>query len=79
MAKKTVLDYSNLQDLFKGRTVVVGLTGGTNLSGEVHYVDDDKLVLVTEPKSSLEIETKVVHTVVSTKRIDFVQFKTDRE
>lgn len=80
MAKKTtVLDYSNVQELLNGRTVIVGLSGGTNLTGDVHYMDDETLVLVAQPKSKLDIETQVVHTVVNAERIDFIQFKTDRE
>lgn len=78
MAKKTELDYSK-PELLLGRNVLVGLKSGTNLGGEVRYLDEDTLVLVTEPKSKLDIETQVVHTVINAERIDFIQFKTDRE
>ena len=80
MAKKTEeLDYSNVQELLTGRTVIVGLKGGTNLTGEIRFMNEETLVLVTEPKSSLDIETQVVHTVVNAERIDFIQFKTERK
>lgn len=76
MAKET-LNYSDLKILL-GRSVIVGLNGGTNLQGEVRHVDDESLVIVTEPISALDIETKVVHTIINPQRIDFVQFKTER-
>lgn len=76
---KSALDYSNLKELLTNRTVIVGLNGGTNLTGEVNYIDADTLVLVTRPHSTLEIETKVVHTMVNAEHIDFIQFKTDRD
>jgi len=79
MAKKTQLDYSDPQELLVGRQVVVAFKGGTNLGGEVRYLDVDTLVLVTEPKSALDIETQVVHTVINMERVDFIQFKTARE
>ena len=79
MAKKTGLDYECFHDLIKGRDVNVGLKSGAVLSGEVRYVDSEILVLVTEPKSKLDIETQVVHTVVYQEKVDFVQFKTDRQ
>ncbi len=79
MAKKTEVDYSDLYELFLNRSVIVGLQDGVNLQGDVRYYDDNVLVLVTEPTSKLDIETKVVHTVVSQSQINFVQFKTLRE
>lgn len=79
MAKKTELDYSNPQELFIGRAVVVGLKGGTNIAGDVRFLDEESLVLVTEPKSTLDIETQVVHTVINLANVDFIQFKTQRE
>ena len=80
MAKKTEeLDYSNVQELLTGRMVIVGLKGGTNLTGEIRFMNEETLVLVTEPKSALDIETQVVHTVVNAERIDFIQFKTERK
>lgn len=77
MAKKTELDYSDPKILM-GRTVVVGLKGGTNLAGEVRFMDTDTVVIVSEPKSALDIETQVVHTVVNLESVDFIQFKTER-
>lgn len=79
MAKKPEVNYNDLYELFLNRTVIVGLKDGVNLTGDVRYFDDEVLVLVTEPKSSLEIETQVVHTVVYQKNVNFVQFKTARE
>lgn len=76
--KENKLNYSKLDELFLERLVVVGLKGGTNLSGVVHHVGPDSLVLVTEPKSSLDIETQIVHTVVMKSNVDFIQFKTER-
>lgn len=76
--KKEVFDYT-APGLLVGRDVIVGLNGGTNLKGEVRHADSDVIVIVAEPKSTLDIETQVVHTIVNVERIDFVQFKTDRE
>lgn len=78
MSKKKELDYSS-PEILLGRTVIVGLTGGTNLTGEVRQVDTDTIVIVSEPKSALDIETQVVHTIVNVERVDFIQFKTERE
>jgi hypothetical protein len=78
MAKKTEFNYDDATILL-GRNVTIGLQQGVSLGGEVRYVDEETIVLVTEPKSTLEIETKVVHTIINTSRIDFIQFKTDRE
>ena len=79
MSKKQVLDYSNTEKLLLDRTVIVGLKGGTNLTGDIRYIDASTIVLVTEPTSTLDIETKVVHTVVNAANVDFIQFKTDRK
>lgn len=79
MAKKTEFDYSDPTELLIDRLVIVGINGGTNLSGVVRYADDRTLVIVSEPTSALDIETQVVHTVVNTDRIDFIQFKTPRD
>lgn len=79
MAKKVELNYSNQTELLLNRTVIVGLKGGTNLTGEVRFMDEDTLVLVTEPTSTLDIETKIVHTLVPFKQVDFIQFKTDKK
>jgi len=78
MAKKTELDYSKPTELLTGRTVIVGLKGGTNIGGEVRFIDEETMVIVSEPKSTLDIETKIVHTVVNLINVDFIQFKTDR-
>jgi len=78
MAKKTEIDYSN-PELLLGRTVIVGVTGGMNVQGEVRFVDEGSIVVVTEPKSKLDIETQVVHTIIGLHRVDFIQFKTERE
>lgn len=72
-------DYSNLNELFDGRNVVLSLKGGTTLGGEIRYFDDDVLVLVAEPKSALDIETKIVHTIVYKEKVEFIQFKTDKQ
>lgn len=77
MVKKTDFDYGN-PALLLGRTVIVGLNGGTNIQGEVRFMDDEAIVVVTEPKSTLDIETQVVHTVINLNRVDFIQFKTER-
>jgi hypothetical protein len=77
--KKQELDYSDIEKLLDGRTVVVGLKGGTNLSGVVRYMSDTVLVLVNEPTSTLDIEDKNIHTIVNADRVDFVQFKTERK
>lgn len=76
--EKTVFDYSSTE-LLVGRTVIVGLTGGTNIQGEVRFIGAETIVLVSEPKSTLDIETQVVHNIINRNRIDFVQFKTERE
>jgi len=76
---KEKLNYSNSAKLLIGRKVIIGLKGGTNLSGDVDYIDKDIIVLVVAPTSTLDLETKVVHTIVMTSRIDFIQFKTERE
>lgn len=75
---KAKFDYGN-PELLLGRTVIVGITGGTNVQGEVRFVDDKTIVIVTEPHSTLDIETKVVHTLINLHRVDFLQFKTERE
>lgn len=76
---KKELNYSDLEALYTGRDVIVGLKTGTNLAGEVKFMDEKVLVLVNEPKSALDIATQSTHTVVNLDRIDFVQFKTDRK
>ena len=80
MAKKTdiEIDYSD-QKLLLGKTVIVGLKSGTSLTGEVRYLDETTLVLVTEPTSALDIETRISHNIINAERIDFIQFKTDRQ
>lgn len=78
MAKKTELNYSDPK-LLIGREVIIGLQGGTNLAGQIRYINEDTFVLVSEPTSALDIETRVVHYVVNASRVDFIQFKTDRE
>jgi small nuclear ribonucleoprotein (snRNP)-like protein len=77
MSKK--LDYSNIEKVLLDRTVIVGLKGGTNLTGDIRHIDDTTIVLVTEPTSTLDIETKIVHTVINAANVDFIQFKTDRK
>lgn len=94
MAKKTVsdfdigtegpaasekLDYGDLNKLFDGRNVVLSLKGGTTLGGEIRFFNDEVLVLVAEPKSALDIETKIVHTIVYKEKVEFIQFKTDKQ
>jgi hypothetical protein len=76
--KKKELNYANMEELLTDREVVVGLKGGTNLGGKVRYIDEDGIVLVNEPTSTLDIELKVSHTIINKDRIDFIQFKTDR-
>lgn len=77
MAKKK-FDYTS-PELLLGRTVIVGITGGMNVQGEVRHMDDQTIVIVTEPKSALDLETNVVHTMINLHRVDFLQFKTERE
>lgn len=77
-AVKVEFDYSIPNELLLNKKVVIGLKSGTNLTGDIRYIDASSIVLVTEPTSTLDIETKVVHTLLYTNNVDFIQFKTDR-
>lgn len=75
--KANGLDYSNLNDLLLDRDIVVGIVGGATLGGIVRLIDDEHLILVNEPTSRLDIETKNVHNIIKVEHITFIQFKTD--
>ncbi len=73
------MDYGAFYDWLPGKNVNVGLKTGGVLAGDVEHIDKDIVVLVNRPKSTLDLETKVVHTIVYHDKIDFIQFKTERE
>ena len=73
---KERLNYAELDLL--GKEIHVTLKSGVALSGEVKFLSKDVLVLVREPKSSLDIETDVVHTIVQRSEVVVTQFKTKR-
>jgi hypothetical protein len=76
---KAVFDYSNNEELLLGREVVIGLKSGTNVGGEVRFINGNTIVVVNEPSSTLEIETQIVHTIVNLVEASFIQFKTKIE
>lgn len=79
MSKQKELKYEFFHDWLVGYNVNVGMKSGTVLQGEVRHIDKDIVVLVTEPKSVLDLETKIIHTILYNERIDFIQFKTDKK
>jgi hypothetical protein len=82
MTKKTgsKLDYAELHDWLPGKGVVnVALKSGGIIAGEIEHIDKELLVVVNRPKSLLDLETKVIHTIIRQEKIDYIQFRTDRE
>ncbi len=83
MSKKTQtkeLDYSVLHDWLPGKGVVnVALKSGGIIAGEIEHIDKELLVIMVRPKSLLDLETKVVYTIVYQDKVDYIQFRTERE
>ena len=74
------LDYSEMYDWLPSKGVVnVALKSGGIIAGEIEHIDAELLVMVNRPKSSLDLETKVVHTIIYQDKVDYIQFRTERE
>lgn len=69
-------DYSDTTKLLLDREVIVCLKNGTNLDGQVRFVSEERIVLVKEPTSALDLTDFVAHNIVNAAEIAFIQFKT---
>ena len=73
--EKKEFNYADLHSLLLNREVIVSLKNGTALDGQVRFISDERLVLVKEPTSSLDITTETAYSIVNAAEITFIQFK----